>query len=587
MGLARFFPSLSPPDLFAIAFALGITVLIAMTFRHRSAAWVIASAAYVPLPVVALFSAQYNLVGWHAFMHVSPIYQMMARGVVPPEDPVYAGGTLRYPWVEHWLIAQVSRFTGANVNLIALCAEAVAFLVFLGAVAWLASTLTRDRVTIALASLISGYGISVFHSSFFAEPLQRAFPPLWLETRVVPVDKFVNLTAAPIGYAAMVVAAAATVRLVCGLGSARRLLLLIASCTLVAALIHPLSWLGVLAFASVGGFILLVAREGEDVRHAIMLAAAVGVPSALCWGYLRSVGASESSGGWMGISTESFRIKVADLALFLVTFAVLAYLHRAELIRWLRSRNRAAITLLSAIGFLAVAYLFVRMPMRNEYKFLIQLVPAAAVIMAISLRRLLDTQRGFALALLFLLLLPGGRILGQRPWFKVTDPVRMDGRYIRAVEPGADELYEWVAAHTPQDAVFIAPDIRIPPLGRRTLYIVVDAPWRGQDGWGVEPMRLLQFHVRHRDSDMSRRQRLAAEVLGAGWTKPPVEIVEAIQGDVPGRPLFVHAADSAAIAKLNSTPGFSREFSNAAGSIYAVSTSFRAASTSTERVVGR
>jgi hypothetical protein len=587
MSPSGFLASLGPPEHFAILLALGMTVLVGLTFRHRFAPWTIALVAFLPVPIVALFSPQFNLAGWHGFMHASPIYQIMDRGVIPPEDPLYAGGTLRYPWVEHWIIAQISRFTGANAHVIALCAEAVAFLIFLAAVAWLASTVTRDRVTIALAALISGYGISVFHMGFFAEPLQRAFPPLWLETRVVPIDKFMNITAAPIGYTAMVVAAAADVRLVSGLGSARRLLLLIAACTLVAALIHPLSWLGVLAYAGVAGLVLLVARKGDDVKRAILLAAAVGIPSALCLGYLRSVGASESSDGWTGLTRPAalLEAKVADLAFFLATFAFLAFLRRAELIRLVRTRNRAVITLLLTIVLLAIAYLLVRLPGRNEYKFLIEIVPAAAVIMALSLRRMLDRQWGLAMILLFFLLLPGGRILGSRPWFQVTDPVRMDGRYIRALDPEVDALYQWVAAHTPKDAVFIARDLRMPPLGRRSLYIAADAAWIGRDGWGLDRNSLLQYHVRHSDRDMYRRQYLASVVLAPNWTEPAADVMKGIQHDVPGRPIFVHAADPGAIAKLDSTPGFSRRFGNAAGSIYAVSASFPVGATPARRVV--
>jgi hypothetical protein len=504
-------------------------------------------------------------------MHVSPVYQIIARGGGHPEEAEYAGGLMRYPWAEHWLIAHVSRLTGANVHVIALSAETVALLVFLAAVAWLASTVTSDRLTIALASLIAVYGISIFHSSLFTGPLQRAFPPLWLETRVVPIDNFLKINAAPIGYAAMAVSAAAMVRLVSGTGSARRLLLLIAACTLIAALIHPLSWLGVLAYAGVASLVLIVARKDDDLKRAVLLAAMVAIPSALCWGYLRSVGASESSEGWMGLSTERLTAKAKDLALFLSAFCLLVYLFRTELMRLVRARDRAIITMLLSVFFLAAAYIVIRMPARNEYKFLIELVPAAAVIMALSLRRMLDRHFGVSLIFLFFLILPGGLTLGIRPWFKVTDPVTMDGRYIRALDPVADSLFQWVALHTPDNAVFIAPDMRIPPLGRRILYVPVEAPWKGNDGWGLERHWLLEFHVRRPDREMFRRQHLAAVILSSTWTEPAAEVVQAIQRDVPGRPLFVHAVGSTAIAKLNSTPGFTREFSNAAGSIYEIS----------------
>src|SRR5688572_3659088 len=346
MPPASFLDSLGPTEYFAFILALGITVLIALTLRRQFAPWIIALCAFLPVPIVALFSKQFAFVGWHAFMHTSPIYQIMERGVIPPEEPLYAGGTLRYPWVEHWITGQLSRMSGVNPVVLSLVGETFAYIVFLGAAAWLASNLTRDRVTIALAVLISAFGISIFHAGLFAEPLQRGFPPLWLETRVVPIDKFLNVTAAPFGYAAMVLATAAGARLVSGLGSARRLAILIAACALVAALIHPLSWLGILVYQGVAGLILLVARRREDLERAVLLALAVGVPSLVCLPYLRSVGASESSDGWMGITGSAlFSAKAADLGFFLACFALLAYLHRDELIRLVRERQRAVIML--------------------------------------------------------------------------------------------------------------------------------------------------------------------------------------------------------------------------------------------------
>jgi hypothetical protein len=562
---------LDPYDTFALILAIAITALVGLSLRRRFGPWVIALAAFVPVPAVALFAKQFDFAGWHAFMHASPIYQIIDRGVFRPEEPLYAGGAIRYPWVEHWLTAQASLITGVNPLVISLIAETFAYVVFLGSAAWLASTLTRDRVTIALATLLSAFGITLFHFGFLAAPAQRAFPPLWLDPRAVPLDKFLNITAAPIGYAAMVLAAAAGVRLVCGMGSARRMIVLIAACTLVAAFIHPLSWLGILAYEGVAGIVLLAARRRDELVRAGQLALAVGVPSALAFPYLRSVGESESSDGWMGItrSAELFGIKAGNVLFFLATFVLLAYLNRAELIRMVRERNRAAIMLLLAVVTLATAYLVVRAPGLNEYKFLLDLVPAAAAIMALSLRERLRNHRGLSLALLFLLVGPGCRLLGFRLRFGVTDPVRIEGRYQRALDPDVDQLYRWVASHTPKDAVFIAGDLRMPPLGRRSLYIAVDAPWKGPDGWGLRRKELLQWHVRRSDAEMNRRQRLASAVLSPQWDVPPADLMTAIQADVPGRPLFVHAQTPDVAAKLDSTPGFTRQFANPAGAVYA------------------
>jgi hypothetical protein len=247
---------------------------------------------------------------------------------------------------------------------------------------------------------------------------------------------------------------------------------------------------------------------------------------------------------------------------------LLGYLMRDELLARVRARDRATLVLMIAISCLAAAYLLVRAPGRNEYKFLLQLAPLAAPLMALSLRRLLERHRALALGLIFLLLLPGSKMLGVRPWFSVTDPARLEGQYQRALDPTTDELYQWVADNTPANAVFIAADLRIPPLGRRSLFVAVDAAWQGRDGWGLARESLLQWHVRRPDAEMHRRQSLATIVLSPDWSAPYPQVMAAIQAAVPRRPIFVHAPWPAVAAKLDVTHGFVRRFGNAAGSIY-------------------
>jgi len=579
-SFSRFLASFELPDRFAVVLALVITLLVALVLqRGRGAQWLL-GAACLPVPLVALFSRQFNIVGWHAFMHASPIYQIMARGGAP-EDPLYAGGALRYPWAEFWLTATTARLTGLNPLVLALVGQTLAFLAFLAAAAWLASTLTEDRLTIGLAVLLSAFGISLFHAGPFAEALERAFPPLWLETRVVPLDKFLSLTAMPLGYAAMLTAAAAGVRLAAGLGQPRGLCAWIAGSCLIAVFIHPLSWLGIVAVQSVVALVLIVWPEPGSWRRVGQLALAVAVPSTLGLPYLRSVGTSASSDGWLGLTTDPALLlaKAADLGFFLALWLVLAYLHRADLTRRLRARERATLVLLTSILGLSVAYLVVRAPGRNEYKFLLQLAPAAAVFMASWLRELIARHRALGLGVLFLLLLPGARMLGVRPWFAVTDPCRLDGQYQRALDPVADELYQWAALQTPTDSVFIAADLRMPPLGRRSLYVAVDAPWIGRDGWGLPRNSLMQWHVRRPDAEMYRRQRLATIVLSRDWALPPSAVMAEIEAAVPGRAIFVHASWPEVSAKLDGTPGFTRRFANGAGSIYQWQSSRLAAGT--------
>jgi len=557
----------TPGDRFALLFAAGLALAVALAWRHRWGHRIILALAVLPAPIVALFSTQFTLAGWHGFMHAAPIYQLMVRGTVPPEEPLFAGGALRYPWIEHWLTAGLSSLTGTSAHAVSMAIGLAALVVFVGGVWWLAAALTDDRVTRALAALFAVYGVSVLHMSFLAEPLQRLFAGLWLETRVVAIDKFLNVSAAPLGLAAVALSAAAGTHFV--LRGGRRLPLVIAACTLAAALVHPLSWTGVLVWQGVIGLVLLAARP-LDKRPVAALAAAVILPSIAALPYLRAVGASESSDGWTGLTPLTLLgAKAADVAFFAITLLAACAFVSAQLRERLRRRDRPTLIVLGAVAACIAAYLAVRFPGRNEYKYLLYVAPAAAFVVAMAVRALLSRSVLLAAVLIVLLTIPGGRVLGSRPWFVVTDPVRTEGPWLRALDASADSLYQWVATHTPTDAVFIADDLRIPPLGRRSLYIAADAAWRGRDGWGLPRHLLLQWHVRRPDDEMRRRQRYAGIVLGGGWPIPAPAAMTLIASDVRGRPLFIHATQGATIDKLARTAGFERTFAGGTGAIFA------------------
>jgi tetratricopeptide repeat protein len=575
MWISRFWDGLGRSGQFSVGLAIAMALLVVLTVKRPLARWLIPALAFFPVPVVALFSTQFDLAGWQGFMHTAPIYRMMNGGPVPPEEPLFAGGSIRYPWVEQWLVAQVSRITGANVHVFTLAMEVVAYAVLLGAGWWLASAVSKDRGAIALAVLFTGFGIALIHVGPLLEPFTRAVPGLWLETRVVPLDKFANITAMPLGYAAMTVAMAASVRLGAGLGRAPTLAAVIATGTLIAAFIHPLSWFCLCAFAGAVGASLLLFHQRDDYLRLAWLTAAVLLPSALAFPYLRSVGISESSDGWSGLTRPAalWLAKLGDVTVYLAPLAFLTCLNRAKLREMLGAGNRAIGIVLWSIPCMAAGYLLVRFPARNEYKFLLCLVPAAAAMMGLYMRELLDRQRAVGGVLLAFLLMPGGQILGSRPGFMVTEEVRTDGRYLRALAGPADDLYQWIARETPPNAVFITAEYGVPALGRRGLYIAVNTAWRGRNGWGLPASSLLQFHVRRPDAVMALRQQRADVLLGPSWSQLPSSVVRDIEADVPGRPLFVHTSDRAVRAKLDGTSGFRQAFSNAAGAVYAVTPS--------------
>jgi hypothetical protein len=573
--MASFLKTLDNSDLLALSLAGCLSVMVMWSVRRRTGSWLIPALTFVPVPVVALFSRQFDLVGWHGFMHASPIYRILEGGPVPPEEPLFAGGTLRYPWVEHWIVAHLAQLSDANVHVLTLSIEICAYAAFLAGGYWLASAITRETGAIALGVLFTGFGISIFHVGLLLEPFERAFPGLWLESRVVPLDKFANISAMPLGYAALAIATAAGVRLASGMGRASRLSSVVAACTLIAALVHPLSWACLVCFQSVVLGVLILSRTPQDFRRAAWLAAAVALPCLIALPYLRSVGVSESADGWSGLTSPASLgwAKVGDAAVFLGPLGLLTYLHRTDLGRMLRAGNRPLALLLLAIPCLAGAYIAIRFPGRNEYKFLLCLVLPAAPLLGICLRALAERHFLLTALLVFALLTPGARALGVRPWFQVTTPCRADGRYLRALDPTKDQLYQWIATETPRDAVFISSDLGIPPLGRRALYIPVDSPWRGRDGWGLETPKLREWHVRRPEEWMAARQHRAQILLGADSAEPPAAALTAVRSELPDRALFIFTQDAEAIAKFDRTVGLIRCFQNKAGVVFAASAS--------------
>ncbi len=561
----------SAPDLFSIAFAAVLAVLVIAVRRHSSAPRIVAAAMVLALVAVAWRSIEFDLVGWHGFMHGAVMERFVDGGPIPPEDPAFAGGSLRYPWIEHWLMASLSRMTGIHPNIEAIAFEILLFAVFLAGSAAVAAAVSEDPEIIALAVLLAGFGISIFHGGPLRQLVFSLFPQSVLETRIIPIDKFANISAMPPGYAAMVWSAAASLAFVRGTVGARSAALSVAVLTLVAGLFHPLSWTGILAFQGVVVLMLLAAGSRNERIGALWIAAAVGGASLLAFPYLRSIGASESSDGWTGVvdSWQLFSAKAWDLELFFGPLVLLAFLYRKKLAQALEPGNMPLRIILVAIVVLAAAFLFVRYPGRNEYKFLLYLIPLAAVVGAICLRELLSRHVFVGTLVVALFLLPGGHALGVRPWTQVLEPARVDGPYFRAVNASSDALFQWIATQTPPDSVFLSADLRIPALARRGLYIAVDAPWFGLDGWGVLRQQLLQWHIRRPDAVMYRRQHLASIVIDADWAslEPAVAIAE-IRKDISTRPLFVHIQNPTAAETLDRTPGFELRFRNAAGSVY-------------------
>jgi hypothetical protein len=527
-----------------------------------------------PNVAVELLNPIDRTVSYHGFWHVSILYGILQDGV-PPEDRLFAGRPLLYPWGYQWMAAALVRTLGvspgwafAAVNLLGLALSMVS-------IHFVAVRFVDDRRDARLATLLALFGLGI-SSAFYLNDLARRHLGLFLEFRgLPPVSYFttINGTAAGLACYSLVLAG------ILALGSAPSALL--RSLAMVGAGIagtgffYPFHFLSAVAVATLASAAGSLAAGGWSRRDAAATAGTAAFAAALVAPYILGLTAPKADAARLHLSNPSYMIaKMNQLLFLLVPLAVVTLVERKAVLAAWRARPAAGRALLVAAIVPISLYLGVTAPLSNEYKFMTLAVLSLGILAAPALGALLRRRTAVGFLVLAAFLTPLGSILVfKTTWeeWRVSDPFVEDGRTIRHADPDAEAIYAWIREASPPDAVFVDSYRTVPVFGQRALYVALDLRRRQplvQDGWGFPADWILKLNYGHPPADVDRRSALARDLCCGSGALPADDRLDAFKIDVGARPVFVVARQQGNRARLESDRRFLRVVASRDAAVY-------------------
>lgn len=530
-------------------------VLLARKANGRFPAVVPAAALVIAVTAVAIATSTVTLWGFHGQMHwafsLATLRSWLPGGL--PEDPVFAGQPLMYPWTAHWVYAQIARLVGCTPMAVIAATDVLWLALMVLATGRAAAMLTGKSGSSAIgerrgAAIIAGFlawtGVLVTDDAYISQmgKLHDAIRPCM---RMVPADKFFNPNNNPIGLALGAMAVMCLVRVMTGTGRAWRWLGALAIAAFACATLYPISYVGMVAMI-IGGAIgaAIASRKLFDARMircgvAVALGGVAALPSMLSFDLGRQPMAKIATTAPGEIAGKCAVIgTVAGLAIVLLLFACRNQRRAAMEPRIAMSRGM----LIGASAGLAAAYLALAIPLACEYKLLAQTAAPMACLLAPWFASL---ARGrWWLAILLLTPLAFGAADRQLIRFYLDRPIPIvvrDGR-ARAKDPALDEMLTFLRESTPRDAVIIAEEPLVPTIGERSLYLEpASLGVTAWDGWSMGRQKVALQVIGHPTDMFTTREQLQRQLLTARSIDTTRAIAAALRAEFPDRSVYVVA----------------------------------------------
>ena len=550
--------------------AAAMSVVFFAAVRRAASGYVLLLLGVVPSALVYAANPLHRVYSFHGFLHLSIVYRILC-GSLPPEDPLFAGRPLLYPWGYHLTAAGLSRALDLSpawvFALINLC-SLLCCLVFLYRTA---QRVTGDKETAVFAVLLSVYGLSFTSTAHLIGPVQR-YLGIFLEFRGLPPSTyFTELQADGTGlafYALFLLSLTGSLMSPrFSLGDVMLVLALIG-----AGIFYPFYFVAALGSGLHAAALALALRQ-ISLRKAAIVCGLLVFAAIVVLPYLLALVAEKAPAGSIAL-VSSPAYAIGKLRLYLMHVAVfvsLMLIERGALLASWRARRIESGIILAAFVAASLLYLLTRAPLADEFKFLTIAVVALGVLGAPAVRELHDAHPRIAACVITLFLVPFASHLvltGFETW-TVTEPFTEQGTQIRATDPDQEALYSWIRNRAPCDAVFIDTRRAIAVFGERVLYVGLDdgerAPHdaehpRGMDGWKISARDVLTFIEAHPESEIARRSGLARAFYGASDDPVDASVLADIGRDIGDRPLHVVTRDAHSRAKLDRDPRFRAVF---------------------------
>lgn len=538
------------------------SIVFASCLRAARPVYLLLALLLLPLLAIILFGSAWQLVGYHEFFHASIVHNIV-NGFVPPEDVLLAGYPLQYPWAHHYLVGLLSRLLHlsptrvfALVNLVALAVSAVV-------IYKLSQLLKPTRLTGVFGAFLAIFGTSIF----FLPSLQ--FELFKLDHRLIPFQKFVSANSNPLGFCFFAFFLFFSIRLFACRGKAYANALGFFFSIAALAYFYPISWLAAIVSGLMICFGQAIFAKGRNWRLICLAILALFFGSMLAFPYLHGIASSkvETAEIRLVVSVSNVLKRLSDVLLISLIPLLVVWLKRSSLRTLIADRASEVITLCCAGFALLILYCFTSVPLKCEYKFLMQLVAVIAILAAPFFEGLYLRKPLLVEVLIPLILLQTAFAVSDAfAPIPLDDPVYEKAGVIRHQDRTMDRLYSWIFSETPSDTVVVDSFLTVPALGHRSLYVATDlraareSRVSGWNGWGMSAKQMSEQVLGHQPEIQKRRLEKANVLL----SPHPLPVIEAtameIKKELKSRTVLVIARDSAMKKLFDSSPRFKKSF---------------------------
>jgi hypothetical protein len=451
--------------------AIAATLLVVMIVwdKRVSRAWfvILATApvaiAYVANPVLRLRS-------YHSLMHAGIVYQIL-NGNIPPAAPLVGGYPLKYPWGPHLLVAGMSRvFDVSPLTSFAFLNVAAILLVIL-LVHRISRLMVNDETANILSVVVAVFGVSLLPYPILSF-LQIKVPAA---PKGIPVfSKFTNVNALPLGLVFILLSLFSALQLLRRPRARLGVVLMLVSVVGTGFFYFPFLPGLVAGVGAACTVILLLRKTSEvtwEIRPAIVVIATLIVGIVVLVPYLTQIGGGTISEiRLFGPGHAARNLWKALVASGPILFVII--LTRRQLAA--RIPRLDLIFLGSFAAANLASYVFISLPDRAEYKFLVLSTVTMGIVGGVSF----GTARGRAgrvalSALLILFIMPSFRSVERKvtPWVAKPPWYFEKGMDIQTSDMMENDLYAWIRENTPPQAIVVDTQLEIPVIAQRQLFV--------------------------------------------------------------------------------------------------------------------
>jgi hypothetical protein len=174
-----------------------------------------------------------------------------------------------------------------------------------------------------------------------------------------------------------------------------------------------------------------------------------------------------------------------------------------------RLEKRALLWVVALIAGSFLLYIMLHLPFKNEYKFLLLSTVMLGVVGGIGFGVMLERHnRLLVCAILIFFLLPTFMIIKVRSTHARKDQYAYseEGIELHTIYSDDQELYDWIKANTPKNAIFVDEKLGIPVLAQRALLIPTNKARGQRHVRGYGPLDLILSLMTGYDQDALQRR---------------------------------------------------------------------------------